>query len=49
LGGIAVNMLSRSKYAGLLGFLQDEDMQEQPTTSYTVTDEDEEPVIVEEE
>ena len=49
LGGIAVNMLSRSKYAGLLGFLQNEDMQEQPTTSYTVTDEDEEPVIVEEE
>ena len=49
LGGIAVNMLSRSKYAGLLGLIQDEEGQEQPATSYTVTDEDEEPVIVEEE
>ena len=49
LGGIAVNMLSRSKYAGLLGLIQDEDVQEQPATSYTVPDEDEEPVIVEEE
>jgi hypothetical protein len=49
LGGIAVNMLSRSKYAGLLGLIQDEEGQEQPATSYTVSDEDEEPVIVEEE
>lgn len=45
LGGIAVSMLSKSKYAGLLGFLQEEEEEQQAV----VNEEIEEPIIVEEE
>lgn len=49
LGGIAVNMLSRSKYAGLLGFLQEEEEQQSATVNSGLEEDEEEPVIVEEE